>query len=390
MASYSAIEGTLKVYAEAGDWGVDPESGARVIRLTTSAIWNHNIYGEQPFGSPDGRRLLVARTNDPLAGRQLLVADLVTRRLTQIEPDVPTESVAHSSWSEWAYYVMADGSLRRVSLLTLARERVCPPGTLPTPPQAYLQSITPDNRCLLYDERHDTPPMRSIALDLGTGERRVLNDCAENLNPHAQVELGTGERWLYQLIREGKVTGVPVFVQPLRGGDPVQLPIGESWSAESSGHMAWVGTTGRVAVVVNCPREEKRHDPRNPDGNLLLVTPGDEVPTVFPAPQYAFYHVSISRCGRYFVCDEFMDFRPDGYRTGKPGPVRIVLGNLESGKCRVLLGDCQNYGIAGSSRYEPDPYLTADNRYVVYNASPFGLMQVFAAEVPQEFWQSLG
>ena len=46
-------------------------------------------------------------------------------------------------------------------------------------------------------------------------------------------------------------------------------------------------------------------------------------------------------------------------------------------------------GIAGSSRYEPDPYLTADNAHVIYNASPHGITHVFAAQLPPEFLRSL-
>ncbi len=84
-----------------------------------------------------------------------------------------------------------------------------------------------------------------------------------------------------------------------------------------------------------------------------------------------------------------MDFRADAFACGVPGPVRIVVGNLETGKHRTLIRDCQDYGIAGSSRYEPDPYFTADSRYVIYNASPFGTMQVFAAEVPDGFLRSI-
>ena len=73
----------------------------------------------------------------------------------------------------------------------------------------------------------------------------------------------------------------------------------------------------------------------------------------------------------------------------KSVPMPIVVGNFETGKSRALLRDCQNYGIAACSRFEPDPYLTADNRYVIYNASPFGTMQVFAAEIPTDFLTSL-
>jgi hypothetical protein len=84
-----------------------------------------------------------------------------------------------------------------------------------------------------------------------------------------------------------------------------------------------------------------------------------------------------------------MDFRADALVSGPPGPIRIVIGNLETGRSRVLLRDCQHYGVCGRSPYEPNPYLTADNRHVIYNAAPFGLMQVFAAEVPDAFWRSL-
>ena len=226
-------------------------------------------------------------------------------------------------------------------------------------------------------------------MDLRTGNRRCLYDGTDNLNTHGQAEPGKGGRWLYQAIRRGKTPGVPVFVRPVEGGEPIQLPIGAPWSAESSGHMAWVGETGRVAVAVDWLRAEKRHDPRHPEGNLVIAAPGDARPTVFPAPQHGFYHVSISKCGRYFVCDDFMDFRADGFGAGRSGPSRIVVGNLESGRSRVLIRDCQDYGIAGSSRFEPTPYFTADSRYVIYNGSPFGIMQVFAARLPPGFLESL-
>jgi len=389
MADYPIIDGPLPTTGEAADWGADPDSGARVMRLTSAAGWSHNIYCEQPYCSPDGRRLLIGRGYDPFGGRQLLVGDLVTRSLTLVEPDLPSEMVAHSSWSEWAYYLLRDGSLRRVSLLSLQRQQVCPPGAFPSDRLVHLQSITPDDRWLLCDEGRDDPGFHSFALNPRTGERRTLRDSDDNLNSHMQADLAGG-RWLFQLIRGGRRGGrVPVFVQGLDGGESVQLPIGDPWSAESSGHMAWVGKTGKVAVAVNWLREEKRHDHRHPEGNLLIAAPGDEKPAVFPAPQYGFYHVSVSREGRYFVCDDFMDFRMDAFVSGLPGPIRIVVGNLQTGKSRALLRDCQNYGIGGSSRYEPDPYFTADNRYVIYNASPFGLMQVFAAEVPPGFLQSL-
>lgn len=67
----------------------------------------------------------------------------------------------------------------------------------------------------------------------------------------------------------------------------------------------------------------------------------------------------------------------------------IVIGNLRTKKHRTLLSDCRAYGIYGSSYSEPVPYITADNRYVIYNASPFGVNQVFSAEIPERFLEGL-
>jgi hypothetical protein len=153
--------------------------------------------------------------------------------------------------------------------------------------------------------------------------------------------------------------------------------------------MAWIGDSGRIACAVTWDRKNHRHDPRHPQGNLIIAAPGDTEPQIFTAPEHGFYHVSISRCGRYFVCDDFMDFEIDAFRNGHIGPARIVVGNLETGKYRVLIQNCCAYGMCGASWSEPVPYFTADNRHVIYNASPYGINQIHVAAVPPEFLASL-
>ena len=207
------------------------------------------------------------------------------------------------------------------------------------------------------------------------------------------MSLGTPPRLLYQTTTaptiEGGLMVVGLHVRDLDSDVVSRLPIGSPWTAESTGHMTWIADTGRIACAVQWDRENRCHDSLHPEGNLVYAAPGDDKPSVFPAPDFGFYHVSVSRCGRYFVCDDFMHFEAPGLTDGRVGPCRIVIGNFETGKSRALLRDCQNYGIAGSSRFEPEPYFTADNRYVIYNASPFGTMQVFAAELPADFFAGL-
>lgn len=401
MADYLALDGPLTVNHEYSDWGTDPDSGAVVRRLTSAAAHSNNIYCEKPLGSPDGTRLLVARwLGVPPANCWLYVADLKTGSLTLVEgdlamPDQVNISVANVPWSEWKYYNTRDGSVRRLSLVTLERQQLLPPGTLRPQPLAYLESITADESLLVGAEftdergRQDFSRQQGFTLDLKTGKKQVIHP-GERWS-HEQFDPSDSGRLLHlrpiPLASGGWRTSVEV--RRLAGGEPVRLPFGDPWSAEHSGHLGWVGKTGKVASAANWLHAERRHDPRHPEGNLLLATPGDAAPTVFPAPRHAFYHVSISRCGRYFVADDCMDFRAEAFISGAPGPIRIVIGNLATGKSRVLLRDCQHHGICGRSPYEPNPYLTADNRYVIYNAAPFGLMQVFAAEVPDPFWRSL-
>jgi hypothetical protein len=399
LPEYPKIDEPVIRGHEGVDWGTDPGSGAVVRRLTSFGPWSHNIYGEQPYGSPDGRRVLIARTRDYYSGSfQLLVADLDTLGMALVEPDAPTEYAAHRSWGEWVYSVMRDGSLRRLSLATLERQRVLPPGTLPVPPGVSLASISDDEKWLIaWDQsRESGSGCVTFAFNIETRERRVICDRTDNRNPHVQAEPGGQGRLLYQLIRPEGSPRVPVFISdfPDASGilrEPAMLPIGGEWTAESSGHMAWIGTTGKIACALEWDRQENHNDPRHPKGNLAIVGPGDKEARVIGSPDHAYYHVSISRCARYFVCDEFLNFRVNAFNNGRTnGPSRIVVGSVETGRTKVLISDCQNYGCAGSSRFEPDPYFTADNGHVIYNASPWGTMQVFAAKVPAGLLESLG
>jgi hypothetical protein len=385
--STSAIDEVLPPSAEACDWGTDPDSGSVVVRLTNAPGWSHNIYCEQPYTGPDGRYVLVGRTYDLMSGHyQLLAADLKTLTLKMIERDLPCEFVAHHAYSEWAYYTTFEGEVRRVSLLTLERQSVLPAGTSKPYPQRSLETASADNQWLIGYEPGGKGMFRSIAMNTGTGKTHVFLDDPNNRNPHLQADTAGGTRVMQQLLAGERVA---VVVTDLNGGEITELPIGGKHTAESSGHMAWIADTGRVACAVGWDREKRRQDPRHPQGNLVIAGPGDKTPRVIGAPDHAYYHVSVSRCGKYFVCDDFMVYHADAFNVGHPGVVRIVVGSIVTGKARVLLRDCQSYGLAGTSRFEPTPYFTADNKHVIYNGSPLGLNQVFAARVPEGLLESL-
>jgi len=89
MMANRQLDEPLEVYHEMSDWGVDPDSGAVVRRLTSESTHTNNIYCEKPLGSPDGTRLLVARARGLVpSGCLLYVADLATGHLHLVETDL--------------------------------------------------------------------------------------------------------------------------------------------------------------------------------------------------------------------------------------------------------------------------------------------------------------
>jgi hypothetical protein len=78
----------------------------------------------------------------------------------------------------------------------------------------------------------------------------------------------------------------------------------------------------------------------------------------------------------------------DSYRNGLPGHIELVIGNIETGKYRTLVSDCGAQG-GGPACSHPHPYLTADNRNVIYNADPYQICHVHAARVPPGFLEAL-
>jgi hypothetical protein len=103
-------------------------------------------------------------------------------------------------------------------------------------------------------------------------------------------------------------------------------------------------------------------------------------------PEYFCNHVSVSRCGRYFVADAH---KGGIFREGRLQPVALVVGDLQTRKYRVLVDDTRASG-GGNHCTHTHPYMTADNRYVIYNSDLYtGIPQVFAARLPDDFLDDL-
>jgi len=385
----------------------DPISGARIIQLTSAAAISNNIYGEQPYTSPDGKRIIVARCNDFCFDERgsLFVHDLETLRITMIVRDmVGVRGAFNSAWSGLAYYWTPDRRLMRFSLMTLEQEEVY----VEEDPDAPLlgSTVSPDQRYIAGSYARTTgpgtPTFEIARLDLHEKKREVILEHPEICNSHLQFNPVDGEHLLVQNNRgvrlnaegvleryEHSALGTTLFVIDKDGKNLQYVPVGQPATATCTGHECFVAATGQVLFSVGWQSKseyEWSHDERYPMGNLFLARPGDEKPRVIEAPEHFFNHVCASRCGRYFVADSHP--APGLFKDGKMQPVGLVVGNLETGKHRVLVQDSQA-SSGGNQCTHTHPYLTADNRFVIYNADPGAVPQVFAARLPEDFLASL-
>lgn len=375
--------------AEACDLAPDPVSGAEITRLTSAAKHSTNLYFEQPYGTPDGRRIAYGRSieTDPrFPPTELCVADLETLRVTPIDADIVSTWFATCSWSGKIHYLRASGELIRVDIATLEKDIVMTYFPLPAP--ITLWSLTPDLRYLVA-ARRDDDGARIWRVDTVEHECREIYTSTDILG-HIQINHITGKDILIQRNwRQDGRTNATHFLIDIEGGNERPLRIGEPWTANSTGHASWVADTGRIATPVGVtgrfresPAAAGRnlHDPRHPGGNFVIVGPDDEQARAFEAPEHLFNHASVSRCGRYFVSESFCH--------GIPGVVEIVVGNLETGGYRTLVQDSGSRGGGGAASHV-HAYLTADNQHVVYTADPDGLGQVHKARLPAGFLESL-
>jgi len=361
-----------------------------VHQLTSSSLISINVYGEQPYTSPDGKRIAILRTHDwtmdePAA---LLVADVDTLKIAVIEPRGRVDNVATSSWREWLHYQVRTNTGRqlwRVSLLTLDKELLYE-GSADDPALKIRSTLSPDFRYLAGSVQNEDGSWTISRLDIERGEWETLLE-SEDYVGHVQYNPDTGDELLFQVNRgwrykDGAWTridedSVILMVVDADGTNAREIPMGLPLTRGGTGHECFIPGTGRVLFSTRADPERISELGAT---TLFHAAPGEDKPTPIPAPGCIFNHVSASKCGTYYVCDS--------YHEGPPGPVPLIVGNIKTGKRAVLVQTGASCG--GAQHTHPHPYFTADNRHVIYNSDATGVGQVYEATVFDEFLASLG
>lgn len=377
-------------WPESSDLPEEFPSGARVRSVTCSPAITHNIYLEQPYNSPDGKRFALFRTlqGDPREPGDLLVYDIEKFKLARLERGVfgmgaGFAAMATSAWSGQVYVVKPgekSSVLLRFNLETLEREELFDW----TGMGAYgLQTVSPCGTWGLLNSRLDKSSFGVFRLDLKTGQRELIHESAHICNPHLQIRLVTGNRILIQenrgcIVDDGNNTirgcderGVGLYSIDQRGNDRRDFPVGPPFTPATTGHECWIGDTDRVLVTLTeCIDDGTRR------GNVVEVSHEEAKPRVVFDSPYVWNHVSASRCGNYLVADTY----------DEPG-VPVLIAHIASGKSDVL---CPSLAAGGGAQFcHAHPYLTADNKWVVFNTNRIGISQSAIASVPDEFLRGL-
>jgi len=378
LASLAASTATEREpFLEAISAWVNKESGSKVVQLTSQPVISTNVHMEQRFASADGRRIAIQRQPFGQA-LELWVCDLDTKRLYRIGAG----RAMTASFSRNAIYYLTpspETRLMRLKLTDLSTREimVIPDGTLPRK-----LAISPDELWLVagpFVVRDNL--FRLDLIELANGKRTTLCELVDISNPHPQFDPGNPGRLLVQVNRGSKYTssaglarlsgslGATLCLVAVPSGEITSLPVGLPDTPTISGHSTWAGRSGRV-VFTTAPGVA---DNQLAGTGVYRLTPGEAKCDQIVSGQ-SFNHLAVSDDGRFFIVDD--------YRTQT-----IHIGSVETGRFLKL---CDSRTRQGKPQYtHAHPYMTPDNRHVIFNSNITGVAQVYAATVPAAFLDKL-
>jgi hypothetical protein len=346
-----------------------PDSGAEVYRLVDDPRPVDNIYGEQPYSSRDGTRVALRfSTADRHEGR-LCIFDLSDGSLHTILEAAPRLPAFHA-WGDYLYYQVPAGEgliLTRTHYHTLETERLA---ALPAIGEARFLygTVSCDNHYYAVSVHYNAGGSKVLLFDLSGNRWETLIESDLHFK-HEQFSLDGRNRLLVQANQEPGRERVGLGVLEVDGGAVKWLAADRPHTPRPTGHEAWIGRSDHILFSTS-PSEDGR-------GNLWTAGVGRSSARLLEraGPLY-FVHVSLSRCGRYWIGDV-----PDTQGAA------IHIGSIETGQHRrfLLSRTAQRWGQLSHTH----PYMTADNHWLIYNSDHWGHPQTYGARIPQAFLDSL-
>ena len=337
---------------------VDEESGAEVFLLGPDERPADNIYGEQPYSDATGRRIAIRYYPLPNKPGGINIVDLQDGSTFEVLSGKPPFPAFHA-WGQWLYYAQTIAGkkiLRRCNYLSLEVETVA---ELPPERGDYSYgTVSPDHRYYAVSVR---PPDGNASnvhlLDLKTNQWSMLLDKPGYHAKHEQFSRDGRNRVLIQLNQMPDVKVVLLSELEI-GGTEERFPADQPYTLRPTGHEAWIGDSGSIFFSTGSNSTTK--------GNIWSGKVGDEKPKLV-YEGIRFGHVSVSRDGKYWIGD-----------CGEKG-IPIYIGSFASGRAKRACFSRTEYD--GKQWSHAHPYLTADNKWLIFAARRGGHPQTYGAKL---------
>lgn len=347
----------------------DPASGAEIYQLTNDPRPADNIYGEQPYSDSGSTRIAVRFYSHEGKQGELAVMDLDGGAMQTIIDEMPRFPAFHG-WGTHFYcqeMVADELVLRRWDWATLEREDCT---VLPLSEGSFSYgTMSPDGLEYAVSIVRESGSRAVLHVDPHSGWYEVIADSEDTYHfKHEQFSSDGADRLLIQANVLPDVTEVHLGTIDLEKGGMTRLACDRPHTPRPTGHEAWIGKTARVFFSTDYDNEKKT--------NLFTVGVGDTDSEVVVETDKRFGHVSVSRCGNFWIADATRD---DG--------IPIYAGRFGTGTMKQLVASGTVHDDKQWSHTHP--YLTADNRWLIYTSTRTGSAQVYGAKVPEDFWRSL-
>ena len=372
----------------------DPDTGARILRLSRNPSASGVIYFTQACITPDSRYALV-RDLDAAAGHTaglmyrydfktgtlVKLTDLVTKNQVLVPR---SGNMYFTSDNDRAIYAtnILDLKTRKVAVmpagitcsggLTVNVDETLVAGTGLLAKEHVNEPIltTAPNQGAAFGDtfaRHDTNLL--IDADIKTGKVSELHRINTWLG---HTQFSPSDPTLLMYCHEGPWAQVDRIWTLRIGGQP-QLVLKRTEDNEIAGHEFW--STDGSAIWYD-------HNFRNTPGRQYLEGKNLATGAITRYPVTAVFrsiHYTQSPDAKFFVCD-------GGTIKGHPEQQAMFILVPENGTLRpikICSMARNNYTDA-----EPNPHLTPDQHWVLFTATFSGVPQAYAVEMPRRFWRS--
>ncbi len=345
----------------------DPESGAELFQLTNDERPTDDIYGEQPYTSRDGNRIAVEHASSGKLSGGVSILDLTDGSLFPVITNKPRFPAFHA-WGEHLYYQQTVDDklvLKRCHYSKLVKEDIA---ELPKAEGVFSYgTVSPDLRYYAVSVHPEGGGSKVIVVDLKTGERRTLVQKPEYYFKHEQFSMDGKNRVLIQANKMPDVKQVHLGALEVDREGIQWFPADRPHTPRPTGHEAWIGATDRILFSTASDKDGR--------GNVWMAGLKDSSPTLVSQTATRFCHVSVSRDGRFWIGDDMA------------ADVPICIGSVKTGKHRRLVFSRTKHDRKQSSHTHP--YLTANNRWLIFNSTRSGQAQVYGARLKEGFLDSL-